>query len=231
MIRREEKIRSKTALAVHDNVDAKGFPLGEGTQVSVPTHDGNSLRVWYEPFGGLFSKPLAAGPTNQVIGSAALVAISSGNVPLTSAADKLKNDELPDPNDPFLDDCKTIGEALIEVFKSVRRRRVELDPRSNSYLGHANVWGHQKNILNKFYSKFTSPDRNCDDNDLPPGSSLKDVLFETSAKAPKIIGWGDFFRRGGAVPALVLSCTLCPACCASAGAAGSKILPRPATVN
>jgi hypothetical protein len=47
MIRREEKIRSETALTVYDDDGAiTGF---DGY-----TDAGDSLRVWYEPFGGLF---------------------------------------------------------------------------------------------------------------------------------------------------------------------------------
>jgi hypothetical protein len=48
MIRREEKIRSETALTVYDDD-------GSITGFDGFTDAGESLRVWYEPFGGLFS--------------------------------------------------------------------------------------------------------------------------------------------------------------------------------
>jgi hypothetical protein len=48
MIRREEKIRSKTALTVYDDD-------GSITGFDGYTDAGESLRVWYEPFGGLFA--------------------------------------------------------------------------------------------------------------------------------------------------------------------------------
>jgi hypothetical protein len=47
MIRREEKIRTQTALAIYND---DGSILGFDGYTSA----GDSLRVWYEPFGGLF---------------------------------------------------------------------------------------------------------------------------------------------------------------------------------
>jgi RHS repeat-associated protein len=120
---------------------------------------------------------------------------------VTSSSDKLKNDEMPKPDDPFLDDCHKKGEALSEIFKSVRRRRVELDPGSPGYSGHANVWANQKNALNKLLSRFRGD--GCGDDDLPPGTRLKDVEFEAAAKGPKVQNARDFLRRGGAIPVAV----------------------------
>jgi hypothetical protein len=58
MIRREEKIRSKTALTVYDDD-------GSITGFDGYTDAGESLRVWYEPFGGLFFNGNSGGQERQ----------------------------------------------------------------------------------------------------------------------------------------------------------------------
>jgi RHS repeat-associated protein len=118
--------------------------------------------------------------------------------PHTSKNDKLNMDELPSPDDPNLDDCKKKGEALSEVFKSVRRRRVELDRSTPEYKMHQPVWAKQKMSLNKFISNFK--DNDCGDGDLPPEVSMKDVLYEATAPAPKIRNVREFVDSGGLIP-------------------------------
>jgi hypothetical protein len=71
MIRREEKIRSKTALTVYDDD-------GSITGFDGYTDAGESLRVWYEPFGRLFSNGNSRGQQEPVI----LPTSQHRNVPL-----------------------------------------------------------------------------------------------------------------------------------------------------
>ena len=137
----------------------------------------------------------------NVISSDPVTGGGNSSDPVTKADDKLKNNELPDVKDSLHDDCHKKGEALRDVFKSVRRRRVELDPSTESYGRHVDVWAFQKNVLNKIISNFR--DNNCDDKDLPPGSSLKAAEFEAVAKAPAARGFRQQINRGVLVPVAV----------------------------
>jgi len=111
-----------------------------------------------------------------------------------------------------LDSCAEMGEKIRDLTKSVGIRRRELDPDTASYPGHAEVWARQKNILNRCIQKFK--DRGCSDNDMPPGSPLKDAISEAGAKAPGTKGVGDFIRRGGLIIPGIILCTVSPALCA-----------------
>jgi RHS repeat-associated protein len=157
---------------------------------------------------------LSIGTWDFGVGALSMLLLSGGGASdpsVTKASDKLRMDELPSPDDIYLDDCKKIGEAMGEVFKSVRRRRVELAPKSDSYLSHSKVWAEQKNILNKFWSKFKG--KGCGDDDLPPGAPMAEIEFEARAKAPDVSGARDFIRRGGLIPvgiAIITAGTLAP---------------------
>lgn len=73
--------------------------------------------------------------------------------------------------------------SSVTSCRGCSRRRVELDRRSNSFVTHAETWAYQKNVLNQWITKFTDRDRNCNDDDLPPGSPMKGIEFESRAPA------------------------------------------------
>jgi RHS repeat-associated protein len=191
------------------------FPGNTPSTISV--NSGGNVNFRTPPFVRRFlaSEPIDIGLVLSIgtwdfgVGALSMFLLSGGGAndpPVTKASDKLRMDELPSPDDIFLDDCKKIGEAMGEVFKSVRRRRVELQPDSDSYRSHSKVWAEQKNVLNKFWSKFKG--KGCGDDDLPPGVPMAEIEFEARAKAPSITGARDFLRRGGAIPAGVAIITL-----------------------
>jgi RHS repeat-associated protein len=129
----------------------------------------------------------------------------------TNKDDKIPLDLTPDCDNPFLS-CEEMEEFIQELLKSVRRRRVELDPDSESYLDHIGPWAKQKNALSKCLQKYK--DR-CGGN--AKKFNQQEAEQEAKAKAPKVRSVDDFLRRGGAIlPVLILvsACLICPLCCA-----------------
>jgi hypothetical protein len=82
-----------------------------------------------------------------------------GNPPFTSRGDKIPRALFNEYKCRELDDCDELEDKIDSIAKSVRRRRVELDPDSPSYVGHADVWASEKNDLNKCHQLAKS--KNC----------------------------------------------------------------------